>query len=88
MLIAQLVKWGNSQGIRINREILKSLNFDAQDIENKDITFEVEIKNGQIVLKPIIEMTKLDKLFENFDEDLKDYKVSVDWGNPVGKEVW
>lgn len=33
-------------------------------------------------------MTKLDKLFENFNGDPKDYKVSIDWGNPRGKEVW
>lgn len=34
MTIIQLIKWCNSQGIRINKEILKSLNFDSQEIEN------------------------------------------------------
>ena len=88
MTITQLTKWGNSQGIRINKEILKSLNFDSQEIENQEIKFEMKIKNGQIILNPIKEMTKLDKLFEDFDGDPKDYKVSIDWGNSVGKEVW
>lgn len=88
MTVAQLAKWGNSQGIRINKETLRDLNFDSQEIENQEIKFEMEIKNGQIILNPIKEMTKLDKLFINFERDPKDYEVSIDWGNPVGKEVW
>ena len=55
---------------------------------NHEIKFELKIENGQIILTPIKEMTKLDKLFENFNGDPKDYKVSIDWGNPRGKEVW
>lgn len=37
--------------------------------------------------KPMKEKTKLDKLFEDFDGDPKDYKTSIDWGEPVGKEL-
>ena len=88
MMVTQLTKWGNSQGIRINKETLRNLNFDLEEIENQKIKFEMEIKNGKIILNPIKEMTKLDKLFEDFEGDPKDHKVSIDWGNPVGKEVW
>ena len=28
-----------------------------------------------------VETTKLDKLFENFNDDPNNYKVSIDWGN-------
>lgn len=48
----------------------------------------MEIRNGQIILNPIKKMTKLDKLFEDFDGDSKDYKASIHWGNSVGREVW
>lgn len=88
MIVKQLTKWGNSQGIRINKEVLRSLNFDSKEIENQEIKFEMEIKKGKIILKPIKEKTKLDKLFEDFDGDPKDYKTSIDWGDPVGKEIW
>jgi antitoxin MazE len=88
MTVTQLTKWGNSQGIRINKETLKLLNFDSKEIENQEIKFEIEIQNGKIILNPIKEMTKLDKLFVGFEEDAEDYKVSIDWGNSVGKEVW
>ncbi len=88
MIVTQLTKWGNSQGIRINKETLKSLNFNSKEIENQEIKFEMKIKDGQIILNPIKEMTKLDKLFVEFEGDPKNYKVSIDWGNPVGKEVW
>ena len=54
------------------------MNFDSDEIENQKIKFEMEIKDGQIILNPIKEVSKLDKLFEDFNEDPKDYKVSVD----------
>lgn len=88
MTIIQLSKWGNSQGIRIDKETLKCLNFDSQEIDSQEIRFEMKVTNGKIILNPIKEMTKLDKLFENFDGDPKNYKLSTDWGDPVGKEVW
>ena len=88
MIVTQLSKWGNSQGIRINKETLKSLNFDTKEIENKEIKFEMDIKDGKIILNPIKEMTKLEKLFADFEGNPNDYKVSIDWGDPVGKEVW
>ena len=88
MTVLQLAKWGNSHGIRINKEILKALNFSALEIKNQEIKFEMKIEQGQIILNPIKEMSKLDKLFEDFHGNPKDYKVSIDWGNPRGKEVW
>ncbi len=88
MIVTQLTKWGNSQGIRINKETLKSLNFDTKEIENQEIKFEMDIKDGKIILNPIKEMTKLEKLFADFEGNPNDYKVSIDWGDPVGKEVW
>jgi antitoxin MazE len=86
--IAKLAKWGNSQGIRINKDVLKNLNFDLQEIETLKIKFNMQIINGKIILDPIKETTKLDKLFANFDGKADDYKVSIDWGEPTGKEVW
>ncbi len=88
MIVTQLAKWGNSQGIRIDKETLRSLNFNSEEIENQEIEFEMEIKNDNIILKPIKKTSKLDKLFKDFDGDPKDYKASIDWGNSTGKEIW
>ena len=87
MVVTQLTKWGNSQGIRINKDILKSLNYDDIQIENQKIKFEIKIENGQIILNPIRKITKLDKLFEDFNGDPDNHKVLIDWGTPVGKEI-
>lgn len=88
MVLIQLAKWGNSQGVKIDTETLKSLGFNSNEIENQEIKFEMEIKDGQIILSPIKEMTQLDKLFVGFEGDPKGYKVSIDWGNRLGKEFW
>jgi antitoxin MazE len=87
MAVTELAKWGNSQGIRISKKILKSLDLDLDETEGKKIRFEVEVENGKIILCPIKEKTKLDKLFDNFDGDSKEYKEMIDWGEPVGKEM-
>lgn len=88
MQITQLTKWGNSQGIRLNKEILRELKLDLEEVENQKIKFEIKIKSGQLILNPIKEMTKLEKLFEDFHDDSEEFKVSIDWGDPVGKEIW
>ncbi len=88
MIVTQLTKWGNSQGIRINKKTLKSLNLDTKEIENQEIKFEMDIKDGKIILNPIKEITKLDKLFADFEGNSKDHMVSIDWGDSVGNEVW
>lgn len=69
MQITQLTKWGNSQGIRLNKEILRELKLDLEEVENQKIKFEIKIKSGQLILNPIKEMTKLEKLFEDFHDD-------------------
>lgn len=66
MQITQLTKWGNSQGIRINKEILRKLKLNLEEVENQKNKFEIKIKSGQLILNPIKEMTKLEKLFEDF----------------------
>ncbi len=86
MVLIQFAKWRNSKGVRIGKETLKSLGFNSKEIESQEIKFEMEIKDGQIILNLIKEMIKLDKLFVGFEGDPTDYKVSIDWVNPVGKD--
>lgn len=71
--------WGNSQGIRIPKNILEKLNIGISD------TLQIEIVNDAIVLKK----TFKHKTFEERVAEC-DGKISVcdfDWGEPVGKEL-
>ena len=75
-------KWGNSQGVRIPKIILDSVNWS----ENEQIVIIVD--NGKLV----IEKAKENKR-KNIKELFKDYKgnyesVKVDWGEPKGEEIW
>ena len=71
--------WGNSQGIRIPKNILDQMQLSVSD------TLEIEVENNTIVLR---------KQFKHktFEERLAAYngKISTcdyDWGEPKGKEM-
>ena len=76
-------KWGNSQGVRIPKVILDSVNWS----ENEKIVIIVD--NGKL----IIEKAKEEHKRKNIKELFKDYKddyppVEIDWGKPEGEEIW
>ena len=71
--------WGNSQGIRIPKDIIVKM-----QLQNDDV-MDICIENDAIVLR---------KQFrhKSFEERLAEYngKISVcdfDWGEPVGREI-
>ena len=71
--------WGNSQGIRLPKQITKQLNINVDDV------LEVKIMDDMIVLKKTFK-------HKSFSERLAEYdgKISVynyEWGNPVGREM-
>ena len=85
-----LQKWGNAQGIRLSKAILKDLG-----ITSEKATFEVEIKDKELILKKKKE-SKLAQRFEGFDYEAYWEKwerehpgksKEADWGEPVGKEI-
>ena len=71
--------WGNSQGIRIPKNVLEKLNINISD------TLQIDVVNDTIVLKKIFK-------HKTFEERVKEYdgKISVcdyDWGEPLGREL-
>ena len=77
----RIQKWGNSDGIRIPRNILKSLNIKTNDILN------IEEVNKKIIIS-IPEKKKV-----SLEEKFKEYKgknLSKDfsWDERKGKEIW
>lgn len=73
-----LSKWGNSQGIRISKEILEELGFKLGD--------ELKLSTQNKVLKIEKSVKNIKDLFLDYEEN---YELeSIDWGESVGKEVW
>jgi len=83
-----IVKWGNSQGIRIPKALLQS----AQIAENDPVDMTLEDK--KIIITKITEKkhkTTRERLIEFYGEDFmqkREPQKEFDWGGPVGKEIW
>jgi len=77
-------KWGNSQGIRLNREILNQSNLNLGD------AVVVEAKNNVITIKPIKIQKRKKYSLEKLVADIpSDYSAEeLDFGKPVGREEW
>jgi antitoxin MazE len=77
---AQLVKWGNSQAVRIPKSALDQAHLRSGD------ELEIEAGEGRIVIKPANEKLTLEALVAGITPENR-YQEQ-DWGRPVGKEVW
>lgn len=78
---ARLQKWGNSDGLRIPSQILKSLKLKTNDIVNLE-----QIEDKIIISKP--KETKI-----SLSEKFKDYKgenlaKEFSWDDAQGNEIW
>lgn len=81
-LTVSISKWGNGQGIRIPKSILEFLNWsDAEKVEI--IAEEDYIKIKKIDVK---KRKNIKELFADYNANYE--KEVIDWGEPVGKEVW
>jgi antitoxin MazE len=81
-----LAKRGNSAAIRIPKIILEELNIDSNNFEN--ISFCIDIEGEKLILRKKQEKTKFELLAEQSKGEKLNSKLDIDWGNPVGKEVW
>ena len=81
-----LAKWGNSAAIRIPKTVLDELNIDSTNLEN--VSFSIDIEGDRLILKRKLEKTQFELLAERSTGEKLNPKVCVDWGKPVGKEVW
>ncbi|MFX4232470.1 AbrB/MazE/SpoVT family DNA-binding domain-containing protein [Aliarcobacter butzleri] len=81
-MTAKISKWGNSQGLRIPKDIIETLHLHVGDDVN------ITILDGKVILEPI----KKDIL--NYDlNDLiskipSNYRTTEEFDTIVGKEEW
>ena len=80
-MFAQVKKWGNSQGIRISKEILKSAGIRTNDI------LDIELIDGNIVLKKTFKHKTLEERAEELGQKIGPYDEFA-WSEPVGREEW
>lgn len=89
MVQTAIRRWGNSQGIRLSREIMNRMNLE----ENDEIS--ISIDSGKIIIEKINKpkYLNLKERLESFynkpiDEIYVESTQEVDMGTPKGKEIW
>ena len=82
-MVTKVQKWGNSQGLRLSRQLLADVQIGVGD------EVEVAIRDGVIVVAPVKRPRGKHNLQELVSRIPKDYQAQeLDWGPPAGKEVW
>lgn len=76
----KLSKWGNSLAVRIPSAVATQASLAAGS------SFEVEYANGALLLTPLDDELGLNQLLEKITPE--NLHEEIDWGAPVGKEVW
>ncbi|GHU24803.1 hypothetical protein FACS1894172_08780 [Spirochaetia bacterium] len=84
-----IVKWGNSQGIRLPKSFLQNINISENE------TVDVILEKEMIIIKKINKKTHrttkerlLEYFGEKYDQNIISQQNEIDWGTPVGKEIW
>ena len=81
MEVLRVQKWGNSQGIKLPKKILKDLGIDIND------KIEIILNGEEIILKKIKKYTNLDDLFKDYKGDYrKDFDEFEFFGEAQGRE--
>jgi antitoxin MazE len=89
MVKTNIRKWGNSQGIRLSKELMSQMNLNENDaigISVNDGKMTIEKLNGQ---KHFNLKERLEAFYNKpIDEVFVENTHEVDMGAPVGNEAW
>ena len=82
-MVTKVQKWGNSQGLRLSKEVLENARISVGD------EVDVRVEDGVIVVAPARRVRGRVSLREVVSHIPKNYKAAeTDWGRPVGREAW
>jgi antitoxin MazE len=82
-MLAKIQKWGNSQGIRLTKNLLTDAQLGVGD------EVDIRVKDGLMIVTPAKKIRGKYSLKDLVERIPKNYQTGeVDWGGPVGKEVW
>lgn len=83
-----LQRWGNSQGVRIPKDIVKSLGMRI----GSELTIELSSDHSQITIRPAKDVRpvrgrhRIENLVASSSPDA--FEGEHEWGEPRGKEAW
>ena len=82
-MVTKVQKWGNSQGLRLSKALLSDVQIGIGDAVN------VAVRDGALVVTPLRRVRGGHNLIELVKRIPRDYRPEeVDWGPPIGREVW
>jgi len=82
-MVTKVQKWGNSQGLRLAKRILEEARIAVGDF------VDVTTRDGVIIIAPVRRVRGKYSLQKLLSRIPKNYKAGeVDWGKPIGREVW
>jgi len=82
-MLTKIQKWGNTQVLRFTKAILE----DAQINVGDEVS--VSVQKGRIIVEPVTKVRGRYDLKELVSKMPNEYQVEeLDWGPPIGKEVW
>lgn len=78
---SQIKQWGNSQGIRIPKEVMEDANMLVNDI------VDISTSDGKIIIKKTFKHKTLEERSKEYNNTLI-LDGEIDWGEPQGREIW
>jgi antitoxin MazE len=82
-VVAKVQKWGNSQGLRLAKQVLQEACISIGDF------VDVSTREGVIIITPVRRVRGKQSLQELVSRIPKSYRTKeVDWGRPIGREDW
>jgi antitoxin MazE len=82
-MIARVQKWGNSQGLRLSKQTLDEAEISIGDEVN------VAVRDGLILIAPVKRLRGKYRLGDLIKRIPAGYDTQeMQWGEPVGNEVW
>ena len=82
-MLAKIQKWGNSQGLRLAKHLLADVQLDIGD------EVDINVKDGIMLVTPAKRIRGRHNLKDLVSRIPENYQSGeIDWGEPVGKEVW
>ncbi len=82
-MITKVQKWGNSQGLRLSKDLLSDVRINVGD------EVDVTVRDGTLVITParcVRGKANLQELVARIPS--RYVPEEVDWGRPAGREVW
>lgn len=80
MTTQKITSWGNSLGIRLPQVLVQQVGL------TEGALISLSIEGDKIILSPTKPKYKLDELLANATPNMQHNEV--DWGEPMGEEVW